>query len=316
MDFTRPGQVDAALLIETAQRFDATNLFGSPALLDRVGRFAAGKGLVLGSLRRVISAGAPVGARILERFMPLLPPGAQVFTPYGATESMPVTSIGSDEILRETRRLTGEGRGVCVGRPVAPIEVRIIRIDDGSIDDWADDLLVPPGTVGEITVEGPVVTAAYFNRPEATRLAKIRGPRGQTIHRLGDLGYLDGQGRLWFCGRKSQRVRAHGGDLCTIPCEGIFNAHPAVRRTALVGVSGPGGERPVLCVELEASARNADRYRLREELLALGARHELTRELRTLFFHPRFPVDIRHNAKIGREELARWAARELGVAEE
>ena len=116
--------------------------------------------------------------------------------------------------------------------------------------------------------------------------------------------------RLWFCGRKADRVKTQGGTLHTVPCEAVFDTHPKVRRSALVGVPGGRGTEPVLCVELLTGSR-ADRRRVKDELLELGARHAHTRDIREILFHPGFPVDIRHNAKIGRPELARWAARRL-----
>ena len=129
---------------------------------------------------------------------------------------------------------------------------------------------------------------------------------------MGDLGYLDAQGRLWFCGRKSDRVTTRDGTLYTVPCEAVFDTHPKLRRSALVGVAGPdGGTQPVLCVELLASEKHADRDAVTAELLEIGARHAHTRGIRAVLFHPGFPVDIRHNAKIGRPELARWAERRI-----
>lgn len=306
MDATRPAQVDPRKIIEAIEDFGVTNLFGSPALLNRVGRFGIEHQIKLPSLKRVLSAGAPVAAEILERFTTMLNPGAQVFTPYGATESLPVCSIGSTEVLTQTRALTAQGAGVCVGRPVKEIELRIIGISDESIAAWSDQLLLPIGQIGEIVVKGPMVTRQYYHRPEATALAKIID--GDSFwHRMGDLGYLDESGRVWFCGRKSQRVITPQGTLFTIPCEAVFNRHPRVHRTALVGVGG----RPVLCVELEKDAGKADRAALVKELLALTASQPHTRGIDTFLFHPAFPVDIRHNAKIGREKLAVWAARKL-----
>lgn len=318
MDPTRPAQVDPRKIIEAIDNFGVTNLFGSPALLDRVGRYGVEQQVQLPSLKRVISAGAPVHAANLERFGRLLAPGAQIFTPYGATEAMPVSSIGSDEILKRTRDRTAEGGGVCVGRPVAPVEAAIIRITDEPIPVWSDDLGMPPGQVGEIVVKGPIVTREYYRRPESNALAKIADPQKPgsfekpgIYHRMGDLGYLDDEGRLWFCGRKSQRVLTAAGPLFTIPCEAVFNTHPAVYRTALVGVGDPGASRPVLCVELEPTAGPVDRERIKGELLALAAFRPHTRSIQTILFHPAFPVDIRHNAKIFREKLAVWAARQL-----
>jgi acyl-CoA synthetase (AMP-forming)/AMP-acid ligase II len=171
---------------------------------------------------------------------------------------------------------------------------------------------LPTGQVGEIVVGGPVVTKEYFHRPESTALTKIHDPKtGCILHRMGDLGYLDDRGRLWFCGRKSQRVITPAGTLFTIPCEAVFNQHPQIRRSALVGVARNGTTEPVLCVELEKNAQGNDRQRLTHEILSLGAGQSHTKEIKTVLFHLAFPVDIRHNAKIFREKLAQWAARKL-----
>ena len=310
MDPTQPAQVDPAKLIEAIENFGVTNMFGSPAVIRRLGRYGEQTQLKLPSLRRVISAGAPVSAKELQRFSRLLAPGAQVFTPYGATECLPVSSIGSDEILGETRHQTDLGRGVCVGRPVPGLSVKIIRISDVPIPAYDQALEVEPGEIGEIAVKGPHVTRVYFNRPEATALAKIMdGPGGEFYHRMGDLGYLDAQGRIWFCGRKSHRVVTRQGTFLTIPCEAIFNTHPTVFRSAVVGVKSGSETEAVICVELEPETR-VNLKSLTAELRDLAARHLHTRPIQRFLVHPAFPVDIRHNAKIFREKLAIWASRQ------
>lgn len=311
MDFTRPGSVDPSRILEPAAAYSATTMFGSPALLNRVGRQGAAQGIRLPHLKRVISAGAPVPASVLERFAVMLPENAEIFTPYGATEALPVSSIGSREILGETGRMTGKGLGVCIGRPVASISLVIIPVSDEPIDLWQDELALPPLEVGEITVRGPQVSRAYLNRPEATRMAKIADPDGGVWHRMGDVGYRDTGGRVWFCGRKSHRVVTPTETLYTIPTEGVFNTHPHVFRTALVGIGDKGAQRPVLCVELEAGTGRGEQERIRRELLELGSHFPHTREIGKFLFHPAFPVDIRHNAKIFREKLAVWAAGRL-----
>jgi acyl-CoA synthetase (AMP-forming)/AMP-acid ligase II len=218
-----------------------------------------------------------------------------------------VATISSHEILSETRHATDRGAGTCVGRPVDSIEAAVIRIDDEPISSWREDLKVEDGVVGEIVVKGPQVTRAYHNAPVHDRLAKITD--GEAIrHRMGDLGFLDDRGRLWFCGRKAHRVQSLDGTLYTVPCESVFNTHPDVYRTALVGVGAVGAQRPVLVVELEPGVGASEKVRIREELLVIGGDFEHTKTIRTVLFHPGFPVDIRHNAKIGRTELASWAA--------
>ncbi len=311
MDFTRPGNVDPQRIFGPAASYSATTMFGSPALLNRVSRYGVTNGSRLSTIKRVISAGAPVPASVLERFIKLLPPNAEIFTPYGATEALPVCSIGSREILGETAALTGEGHGVCVGYPVSTITLAIIHITDEPVPLWYDQLQLPPYEVGEIVVRGPQVSREYLNRPEATKLAKISDSSGDVWHRMGDLGYCDSLGRVWFCGRKSHRVISENETLFTIPVEGVFNSHPSVFRTALVGVGTGGNQHPVLCVELEHDKVTASHSVLRNELLELGNHYPHTKNVRTILFHKAFPVDIRHNAKIFREKLAVWAGEQL-----
>ena len=306
MDFTRPGQVDPLKIITPIQEYKVTHMFGSPALLDRVSRYGKDQGIKLPTLRRVLSAGAPVPAKVLKRFATLLNSDAEIHAPYGATEALPVCSITARELSSQVDNRPGQG--VCIGPPLAGIYLVVIRIDDGPIPLWSEDLRVEVGEIGELVVWGPNVSKEYFGLPEANDLAKIQGPEG-IRHRMGDLGFMDEEGRVWFCGRKSQRVITPQGPLFTVACEGIFNEHPKVYRSALVGVGEPPQQRPVLCVELEASEKKKDKGspQLRKEILDLGAHDAQTKQIRTLLFHPSFPVDVRHNAKIFREQLARWA---------
>jgi len=311
MDFTRPGSVNPVKIIDAINGYGVTTMFGSPALINRVARYGVKHGTKLPTLRRAISAGAPVPAATLERFTSLLNPGVQVFTPYGATEALPVCSIGSSEILSDTRQITDAGGGVCIGRPVEGIRLEVIEIDDNPIYYWDESLRVPSGKIGEIIVQGDQVTRGYYNRPDSDHLSKIADPAtGSFFHRMGDLGGRDEEGRVWFCGRKTHRLETETGTLFTIPCEAVFNTHPQVFRSALVGVGVPGEVRPVLCVELEKGIK-VDRETLRRELLAIARDHIHTHSIDTILFHPAFPVDIRHNAKIFREKLALWAARRL-----
>ncbi|MCK7595524.1 olefin beta-lactone synthetase [Pseudomarimonas salicorniae] len=316
MDPTRPARADPAKLVQAIQTFLVTQMFGSPALVDVLSRYGVERGIRLDSLKRVTSAGAPVPPDVVARMQRLLPEDGEIWTPYGATECLPVAVIEGRE-LRETRIATEAGAGTCIGRPVAGNTVRLIAITDAVIEDWSATLPVAPGTVGEITVAGPSATDSYHARPEATARAKIleRLPDGseRIVHRMGDLGWFDDHGRLWFCGRKSQRVECADGPLFTEQVEPVFNQHAAVRRSALVGIGEYPRQRPVLVVELQAKADAADRRRIEAELRELGSHHAHTRRIDRFMFHPRFPVDIRHNAKIGREQLARWAAAQTGA---
>jgi acyl-CoA synthetase (AMP-forming)/AMP-acid ligase II len=311
--FSHPAKVDPRRVINAINRHGVTFSFGSPALWRRVGEACRDSGSRLPGLRQVFMAGAPVSpaihALLLEH---ALPPGATTHTPYGATESLPVATFTGAEVLGETAARTRAGAGMCVGRPVPEATVRIIRLIDAPIPAWDDTLCLPQGEIGEIVVRGPMVTPAYFNQPEPTRAAKIPDRDGALWHRIGDAGYLDAAGRLWFCGRKNHRVRTPQGTRFSIPCEGIFNQHPAVARTALIGRPGPDGLfQPALAVEPLAGQwprTAAARHRFAAALGELGRQSPLTRDITTFFFVRAFPVDVRHNVKIGRETLAAWAA--------
>lgn len=308
MDPTRPAQVDPAKIVEAIEDFGVTTSFGSPAIWKRVGAYCQARDIQLPTVKRVLMAGAPVPGETLAQFTRILPQG-DTHTPYGATESLPVATIAGSEVVGETWESTRRGAGTCVGRPLPGNLVEIIRITDEAIPEWSDELRVPQGEVGEIVVRSPMVTPGYFHREAATQLAKIRDG-AQLRHRMGDVGYLDAQGRLWFCGRRAHRVETPARTHYSVCCEAIFNEHPQVARSALVGVRG----RPVMVVEPHEGhwpRGTAAREAFVRELLARGAAAEHTAAIRELLLHPSFPVDIRHNAKIFREQLAVWAAGEL-----
>jgi len=309
MDARKPGSADPVKLIEAITDHGCTNMFGSPALLERLSGHGRLHGTKLPTLRRVLSAGAPVRHDILTAVRDMLD-GAQIFTPYGATEALPVANVGSDEVLAETHALTAAGQGICVGRPVDEMTVRLIRITDEAIAEWSDDLLVPTGEIGEITVRGPVVTKEYYRRPRRTALAKI-ADGGAVVHRMGDLGRFDDAGRLWMCGRKAHRVTTAAGDVFTVPVEMVFNGLPGIRRTALVGVPDGAHRRPVLVVEPTPASRTGDAA-LAAHVRSVAADHPVAGVVTDVLVHRApFPVDIRHNAKIRRSKLSAWASQRL-----
>ena len=312
MDPRQPAKLNPAYFVESIQTYGVTITLGSPTIFRIVGQYCLAHNIRLPSLKQVLMFGAAVRPSLIEQFSALMDSG-QVFTPYGATEALPLTLIGQQEILSETGRLTKCGAGVCVGRPLGDAILRIIPVTDEPIPAWDDSLPLPPGQLGEVVVKGLVVTGLYLNRPQKTAEAKIYEADGSIWHRMGDVGYFDDKGRLWICGRKSHRVETSRGTLLPLQCEAIFNQHPAVARTALVGVGLNGRQRPILIVEPKpglAPVAQA-KQKLINELLALGNEHEHTRHIKDVMFRDSFPVDVRHNAKIQREKLALWAEKQL-----
>jgi len=305
MDPRRPAQVDPARIVQAIQQEKVTNSFGSPTLWHKIGEHCRATGVTLPTLRRVLCAGAPVPAALWRRSSEFLPSG-QLHSPYGATEALPVATISAAEAQPD------DLRGACVGRALPGIEVRVIPITDGPIAGLAAAGSCAPGEVGELIVRGSVVTKSYDALPEATRLAKIAGVApGGVWHRMGDCGWIDEGGRIWFCGRKAERVVTPKGTFHTEPCERVFRAHPRAARCALIGIEFRG--RPQAALVVEAEVRDSAEARaLTRELRALARQHAQTAEIDIFYFHPRFPVDVRHNAKIHRLTLARWAATSRG----
>lgn len=311
MDPTRPAKADPRLLVQTIERFAVTNIFGSPALLNVLGRYTESENIALPSVRRVISAGAAMPVATVRRLQKTLPADAEIYTPYGATECLPVASVSGTELNKEIEQRTANGEGTCVGRPVAPNELKIIPVTDAILESFADTVELPPGITGEIVVYGPTTTDAYWQRQEQNQGAKITDAEGRIWHRMGDAGYFDTDGYLWYCGRKSQRVSHADQVMYADQIEAIFNIHPEVARTALVGIGPAGHQTPVLCVELLQKVSTQRRERIRTDLLQIGRNNVATTSIKQILFHKSFPVDIRHNAKIGREKLSRWAEKEL-----
>jgi acyl-CoA synthetase (AMP-forming)/AMP-acid ligase II len=309
MDPTRPAAVNPQRLVEAAAQWEIDQAFGSPALWNTVVRWAEQQRLErpFPTLRRILSAGAPVPAATLEKLRALVDPEADIHTPYGATEALPIASIESREIMAETGPAAAKGRGTCVGLRFEGVQWQVIEIDDGPLADICQTRPVPRGKIGELMVCGPMVTEHYAVRSDQEVLHKVAD--GQRIwHRMGDVGYLDDQDRFWFCGRKAHRVTMGDRTLFSVPCEAIFNAHPAIYRSALVGRGRPPAQTPVVFVEPHPEQRPrtaADRQRLREELLEWAARNPLTRRIEEIIIRDKpLPVDIRHNSKIFREQLA------------
>ena len=317
MDPTQPAKIDPVKFLETARDFQVTQAFGSPALWNTVGRYCEKHKEQIPTLRRALSAGAPVPPHVMRRVRGLMHPEGEMYTPYGATEALPVASNSATEVLEETESASRQGAGTCVGRRFDGIEWQVIEIDDGPLARLEETQPVSPGAIGELIVKGPVVTSQYVTRTDANALHKIVDPAGGFWHRMGDLGYLDEHDRFWFCGRKSHRLETSGGTMFTLPCEAILNTHPAIYRSALVGLGESSHQVPVFVAEPwpEHWPKTSDRQqRLVKELQSLARKHDLTRSVEHVLLKQHLPVDIRHNSKIFREKLAPWAAKKLGVS--
>lgn len=314
MDPTRPANVDPEKILRIANDCKVTQAFGSPAMWRQLGGYCARHGKRVQTLRRVFSAGAPVPPPVIADMKQTIADDGELYTPYGATESLPVASISGSEVLDETAAKTNDGAGTCVGHRFSGIQWQVIRPVDGPIKTIDQTERLDTGKVGELIVRGAVVTTEYVSRTQHNATSKILDGDG-FWHRMGDLGYFDGDERFWFCGRKTHLVSTAAGPMYPVCCEAMFNTHSKVRRTALVGVGPADQQRPVLIVEPEAitATNEADEDQLCVEMREIAAANALTERIETFLIREELPVDIRHNSKIFREKLAVWAAEQLRV---
>ncbi|MEM8868684.1 MAG: fatty acid CoA ligase family protein, partial [Verrucomicrobiota bacterium] len=282
MNPSRPATVDPEMIVRAIQQNEVTNSFGSPALWTKIERYCREESITLPSIRRILMAGAPVSPLLMER-MAVLTPNGMIHTPYGATEALPVSSIASCEVLSETAAKTLEGQGTCVGQALPGVQIRVIEPVDGPIKSIELVVDLPKHQTGEIIVQGPSVTRHYDNLPKHDADSKIADADAYW-HRMGDMGWLDDSGRLWFCGRKAERVLTAEGPLYTDCCEAIFNQHPKVYRSALIDL---GSGRPGIVIEPEVEAYPKDsaaETRWIAELRERAKSSPLTQKINDFFF--------------------------------
>jgi len=308
MNPSQPAKADPKQLVQNITDNKVTLMAGSPAIWEVLGSYCIKNKITLPSVKYLVMFGAQVRNELHKRFSRILPNGT-THTPYGATESLPVANISGKMVLEQTAALTDQGKGTCVGEPVPGVKVAIVSINDNVINHIRQAHILGLHQIGEIIVKGNMVTAGYYQSPQETALAKI-ADGASFWHRMGDLGYIDDTGRLWFCGRKAHRVETVSGKLlCSVMCEAIFNMHPAVRRSALVGIGERGGQSAAIVIERNSAGRKIDRKRLEKELFDLAGKNPLTAAITAVHFCDSFPVDVRHNIKIDRLKLAEDVAR-------
>ncbi len=318
MDQTRPAEVRPQNIINAIKQNRVSFSFGSPALWNTVSLACQKEKISFSSLKHVLMAGAPIPPYLHKRMLKKIINKGEIHTPYGSTEALPVSSFTGTKVLEETADLTAAGKGYCVGQALEGVDIRIIDVNDEIIKYWDDVTILDQGKIGEIVVKGDIVSRRYFQLEDKTAEHKIyetADNNGAFWHRIGDLGYLDSSYRLWMCGRKTHRIETGNERLYTVCCEAIYNQHKDVFRSAIVGLGDDRYKQIAVAIIEPVKGKvfldNDDRISFTQEIKKLGQNNMLTQAIKTILIHPSFPVDIRHNAKIFREKLAVWAAKEL-----
>ncbi|MBI4868705.1 MAG: AMP-binding protein [Candidatus Wallbacteria bacterium] len=217
-------------LADQLRQFPPTLISLPPGLLRGLVDHCAATKERFPTLRHVFTGGGVVPISLVRDARAAFP-DSEFHILYGSTEAEPVSMIDAPEILAETAARTEAGEGMCVGRIAPDTRVLVVEQTDGPLES-----LHPATGIGEIFVSGGHVNRAYFNDPVQTRLHKFQDSSGDWWHRMGDLGWMDSQGRLWLVGRASNQVRTPEKLLHPVKVEPVFDALPGVRKSALVGV--------------------------------------------------------------------------------
>ncbi|MES2662888.1 MAG: fatty acid CoA ligase family protein [Pseudomonadota bacterium] len=313
MDPINPAKIFSPYIIDAITKFNTTCMFASPALLHTLGNHFRNKKIVLQSLRLVVSGGAPITFKTMKLFRRILQTDAIFESNWGTTEGLPLAAINIDTILNKTQSCVSDA-GTCLGKPVDRVEVKVINIDRNPILNLNKDLKINSNEIGELIVRGPNVSLRYYYDETNNKRNKILDEYNNVWHRTGDLGWIDSTGNIWFCGRMSDQIVTdlQLSVLNSVQCEEIINHHPGVYRSALVSaqlkLENVVCIVPVMCVELDKTCLLNKSSNVRKNILELLMKNSLTQSIKHVLFHPAFPVDRRHNAKINRKELGKWAS--------
>jgi len=224
------GSFDPAVFLDAVAREGATNTFMVPTQIVRVINYEGLDVTKLATMHSIVYGGAPFHTDDLRRAVSLIGPKLVQIYAQGETP-MTATYLPHDLHVAADADIWLRSAGVV--RTGMEVEIR----DE-------DDKLVEPGVVGEIVVRGPTVMTGYWDKPEAT----AETIRQDWLH-TGDLGSMDGAGRLFVADRLKDMIISGGANVYAREVEDVILAHPGVQAVAVVGIPDrEWGERVVAAV--------------------------------------------------------------------
>ena len=299
IDFARLLKNNPKKILHCIKEKNVTLSFGSPTMWNKIADYCIQNKQSFHNLEKIIMAGCAIPHKLLKKIYQykLLSGKEKIFITYGATESLPVTSIEGKEILSYSHEKSNLGHGTCIGKAISnDIDIQIIKISDDSSYEFETREILAPDMHGEIIISGDIVSPAYFNLGKKGKLFQ-----GEKIwHRIGDIVYKDKNNYYWISSRKEDIIYHRNEILFTTECENIFNNHPAVYRSALIKIK----EKPTILIEIYKKEK---KYwaKIHKELLEIAQKNSKTKNIKNIQLHKKFPVDIRHNAKIKRDILTK-----------
>jgi len=291
MNLSKPSSLTYDSLVSAITQAHGTLLWASPAALRNVLETVPTNrnlGLTDSSIRLILSAGAPVPPALLANVAELFP-GAELRTPYGMTEALPLTDISIRDILLNT-----DFQGVNVGTPILDVGVKIAPWQKpNQLTDQAD-------LMGEIVVRASHMRSSYDNLEFTNRSASSFAG----WHRTGDVGHLDNNGQLWIEGRLAHVITTAQGPVTPVPIEQRVEQLEGIYQAACVGVGPRDNQVVVVVVVLE--------HKMSDLALIDSVRAIAGVPVSSVLAIKKLPTDIRHNAKINREKVSSWATSVLG----
>ncbi|KAJ3689394.1 hypothetical protein LUZ61_018558 [Rhynchospora tenuis] len=215
-------------LMEAVSKYSVTRVPVVPpmvVMMTRKGHVAGGGSI--GSLKEVVSSGAPLAREHMERFA-LCFPGVRLSQCYGLTEtSGPVTLCDGVEGLLHTS----------IGRVIPTMEAKIMDISSGES--------LAPNNIGELCLRGPSVMQGYLRNKEATSLAI---DEEGWLH-TGDLCYIDSHGCVYVVDRIKELIKYKAYQVAPAELEEILSSHQEIQDVAVTShPDEEAGEIPMACV--------------------------------------------------------------------
>lgn len=211
---------DALGVLENIPRHRVTHIFLPPTALYSMLAHPRVREFDYSSLRRLLLAAAPVSPDKVKQAVEVF--GPCVCQSYGQTEApMYMTYLDTKTLAAAAAGDHPERLRSC-GKPTPA--VRLAIMDDGGN-------LLPPNKTGEIVVRGALVSAGYYNLPEATDEIRTFG-----WHHTGDVGYRDDDGFFYIVDRKKDMIITGGFNVYCAEVEACVMELPEVHECAVIGV--------------------------------------------------------------------------------
>ena len=308
IDFSRLLKNPVKKIINLINERNISLSFGSPTIWNKITDYCITNNKKISSIQTIIMAGCAVQNKLLKKIYDnqLIKKSGKIFITYGATESLPVTSIEGREALKYTEKKTTQGYGTCIGKIFNSInDIAITKYEQIENHNFNKKELLPINEIGEIIISGPIVSPQYY---KLDKKGKIYQDDEKFWHYIGDMVYLDKNQYYWICGRKEDVFFYKQQAYYSVLIENIFNAHLKVFRAALIQIN----EKPIVIIELNNKNDYQNWAQIKQQLFTMAKSYSISENITDFYFYKKFPVDIRHNAKIKRDILRKIFTKKLG----